>query len=93
MADVGYRMVVHGRVQGVGFRDWTERTASAHGLSGWCRNRRDGTVEIMVSGHQEKVETFRTEVHTGPTVAKVENVEASEIEERFSGAFEVRATA
>ncbi|MEN3791191.1 acylphosphatase [Fulvimarina sp. MAC3] len=93
MTDAGYRIVVHGRVQGVGFRDWTRRTASANGLSGWCRNRRDGTVEILVSGPQAAVEAFREDVKEGPSAAHVEDIDVSESDERFSGEFELRATA
>ncbi len=67
--------------------------AQSHGVSGWCRNRRDQTVEISVSGNREAVEAFRDEVENGPSMAKVERVEASESEERHSGAFEIRPTA
>ena len=44
------RFVVRGRVQGVGFRDWTRRRAAAGGLAGWVRNRPDGSVEGVGSG-------------------------------------------
>lgn len=93
MADAAYRIVVHGRVQGVGFRDWTRRTASSRGLSGWCRNLRDGTVEILVSGPDGQIDGFREDLKSGPPAAKVEDIEVSESDERFSGEFELRATA
>ncbi|KAF0903533.1 hypothetical protein E2562_027963 [Oryza meyeriana var. granulata] len=48
------RVVVKGRVQGVFFRDWTVETARALGLAGWVRNRRDGTVEALLSGDPAK---------------------------------------
>jgi acylphosphatase len=44
------RVVIRGRVQGVGFRAWTEYTALQRGLQGWVRNCRDGSVEAMVVG-------------------------------------------
>ena len=44
------RAIVLGRVQGVGYRNWTERQALARGLHGWVRNRRDGTVEAVFAG-------------------------------------------
>ena len=44
------RVVVRGRVQGVGYRAWTEDTAILNGLDGWVRNRRDGTVEAVFAG-------------------------------------------
>uniref|UniRef100_A0A0E0LA75 Acylphosphatase n=1 Tax=Oryza punctata TaxID=4537 RepID=A0A0E0LA75_ORYPU len=50
------RVVVKGRVQGVGFRDWTAETAESLGLAGWVRNRRDGTVEALLSGDAAKVD-------------------------------------
>ncbi|CAN6214311.1 unnamed protein product [Urochloa humidicola] len=50
------RVVVKGRVQGVFFRDWTVETARSLGLSGWVCNRRDGTVEALLSGDPDKVD-------------------------------------
>ena len=50
------RLRIAGAVQGVGYRYWTERTAHELGLSGWVRNRRDGTVEAVISGSGERVD-------------------------------------
>ena len=50
------RVVVKGRVQGVFFRDWTVETARSLGLAGWVRNRRDGTVEVLLSGDPDRVD-------------------------------------
>ncbi|MGB6967308.1 MAG: acylphosphatase, partial [Xanthobacteraceae bacterium] len=49
-------VVVRGRVQGVGYRAWTEYTALTRGLKGWVRNRRDGSVEAVFIGEDEAVE-------------------------------------
>jgi acylphosphatase len=50
---------ISGRVQGVGYRDWTERKATALGLSGWVRNRSDGDVEAVFGGPTEAVDEVR----------------------------------
>uniref|UniRef100_A0A0D9WP31 Acylphosphatase n=1 Tax=Leersia perrieri TaxID=77586 RepID=A0A0D9WP31_9ORYZ len=50
------RVVVKGRVQGVDFRGWTAETAESLGLAGWVRNRRDGTVEVLLSGDPAMVD-------------------------------------
>ncbi|KAL5224072.1 hypothetical protein ABZP36_010711 [Zizania latifolia] len=66
------RVVVKGRVQGVFFRDWTVETARAFGLAGWVRNRRDGTVEALLSGDPAKVdEMLSRRLPVGPPAAAV----------------------
>ena len=62
---------VLGRVQGVGYRAWCTRQANAYGLSGWVRNRSDGSVEIRVKGKSEVIDMFLTECHKGPLWARV----------------------
>jgi acylphosphatase len=52
------RALVHGRVQGVGFRAWVQHQAELRGLDGWVRNRRDGTVEAVFSGPGSAVEAM-----------------------------------
>ncbi len=69
----GYR--VHGRVQGVGFRWWTERVATELGLGGHVRNLPDGSVEIHVAGAAAAVGTFEAALADGPAAARVERVE------------------
>jgi acylphosphatase len=71
------RLHITGRVQGVGYRDWTMRTARAAGLTGWVRNRTDGGVEAVVRGPATAVETFVAACQAGPPLARVKAVETS----------------
>jgi len=75
------RVVVKGRVQGVFFRDWTVETARSLGLAGWVRNRRDGTVEALLSGDPDKVdEMVSRRIPVGPPAAVVTAVVPSPAE-------------
>lgn len=69
------RVVVCGRVQGVGYRAWTEDTAILNGLDGWVRNRRDGTVEAVFAGSAEAVEGMIEACRRGPDSARVDAVD------------------
>ena len=66
--------VVEGRVQGVGFRYFVEENAIALGLTGWVRNRWDGTVELVAEGERQSLERLLTIVRRGPRAAYVSNV-------------------
>ena len=72
------RLRIHGRVQGVGYRAWAEQTGTDLGLSGWVRNRTDGTVEALAVGSQQQVEAFIHACHEGPTLASVSGVQVDE---------------
>lgn len=88
-------VIIHGRVQGVGFRAWTHHQADLHGLHGWVRNRRDGTVEAVFSGPEDAVSTMLKECLQGPGGASVESVEeVMDGDAAMNGAtaFEVRGT-
>lgn len=69
------RAVIRGRVQGVGFRAWTMGQAELHGLSGWVRNRRDGTVEAVFRGRPEALGAMLKACRQGPRGCRVEQVE------------------
>jgi acylphosphatase len=69
------RAIFRGRVQGVFFRAWTQETAESLGLSGWVRNRSNGTVEALFCGPKPKVEEMLLLAKDGPTLARVEKVE------------------
>jgi acylphosphatase len=66
------RVVIHGRVQGVGYRDWTRHVARGRGIEGWVRNRRDGSVEAVFSGSADGVSGMIEACRKGPSSARVE---------------------
>ena len=68
-------VLVRGRVQGVGYRAWTERSALSHGLTGWVRNRRDGSVEAVFIGDQDAIAAMVQACRSGPAGAFVEAVD------------------
>ncbi|MGH3009654.1 MAG: acylphosphatase [Gaiellaceae bacterium] len=70
------RVVVHGFVQGVGFRYTVRREASRRGLAGWVRNQADGTVEAVFEGEAEDIAALVRFCDEGPRGARVERVEA-----------------
>jgi acylphosphatase len=72
------RVLVHGRVQGVFFRDTTRRLAVEHRVAGWVRNRRDGTVEAVFEGEQDSVEALVRFCERGPAGASVSRLEVTE---------------
>ena len=74
------RVIIHGRVQGVFFRDTTRTRAAQRGVSGWVSNNRDGTVEAVFEGEREAVESMVRFAHEGPRGAQVERVEVTEEE-------------
>ena len=68
------RVVIAGRVQGVGWRGWMIQQAQALGVAGWVRNRRDGTVEALLDGPEAAVEELLRACRRGPRGASVESV-------------------
>jgi acylphosphatase len=84
------RVVVHGRVQGVGFRYSIARAATMRGLGGWVQNRPDGTVEAAFEGDPDAVESLVRLCRDGPRGAQVDRVEVSEEAPQGTGAFEMR---
>jgi acylphosphatase len=67
--------IVHGYVQGVTFRATTQREAVRRNLTGWVRNRWDGTVETVAEGPRPRLEDFEKYLHRGPSGADVERVD------------------
>ncbi|HAH10182.1 MAG TPA: acylphosphatase [Alphaproteobacteria bacterium] len=76
-----FRLRVHGRVQGVGYRDWAIAEATRLALRGWVRNRRDGTVEILVAGPAKIVEEFMGLCTQGPAPAQVEKIDVNRVDD------------
>lgn len=72
------RYVVKGRVQGVGFRWYVEREARLLGLSGWVRNRADGSVEVLAAGSNEQLNSLYDKLKEGPRAARVDDVDVEE---------------
>ena len=84
------RVVAHGYVQGVFFRDTTRRLAQQRGVSGWVRNRHDGAVEAVFEGEPEAVERLVQFMHQGPRGAEVERADVTEEEPEGLSGFDVR---
>ena len=84
------RVIAHGRVQGVFFRDSTRRAAEARGVAGWARNLDDGTVEAVLEGSADAVEAMVDAIRRGPGHATVSALEVfEEVPEGIEG-FDVR---
>ena len=66
---------IEGRVQGVGFRYFTERTTSELNVTGWVRNRRDGTVEVVAEGDKETLDKLVSRLRSGPSAAFVSHLQ------------------
>ena len=72
------RLQITGKVQNVWFRGWTESTANGLGLTGWVRNRKDGSVEAVVSGPSSAVDKLLAQCWNGPPAAKVTDVKVED---------------
>lgn len=84
------RVVVHGSVQGVFFRDTMRRLAEQHSVGGWVRNNRDGTVEAVIEGDESALERLLVFAHEGPRGAQVERVEIFDEEPEGLKGFAIR---
>ena len=71
------RFVVTGRVQGVGFRWFVEREAAQLSITGWVRNRENGSVEVMATCSREQLATLHGRLREGPRAARVDDVAVS----------------
>ena len=87
---VARRFVISGRVQGVGFRFFTEDQARAEHLAGYVRNLPDGRVEVVAEGEEESVLRFERALHRGPRLAVVERVAAETIPPEQRSGFSIR---
>ncbi len=89
---VSVQVVIHGRVQGVGYRAWTVGQARQRGLRGWVRNRAEGTVEAVFSGDSAAVESMIKACYEGPHAARVEGIDRRPCDEVPEGDFIARQT-
>jgi acylphosphatase len=78
-------LVIHGLVQGVGYRESMCREAERLGVSGWVRNRRDRTVEAIIDGEPAQLDTLLEWTKRGPPSARVDRVDCTPASGRFVG--------
>ena len=90
MANVGRRIRVYGRVQGVFYRQWTINQARPLGVSGWVRNCSDGSVEAHLIGEEPAVTKLIEAMRQGPSQAHVEGLTVDPIEPEDLSGFSVR---
>lgn len=86
------RLLISGRVQGVGYRFWTQEEARRLGLDGWVRNRRDGTVELIAYGDEVALEALARACAAGPPSAEVTRVDRHHTDEPRPSGFTQRPT-
>ena len=86
------RLRIAGRVQGVGYRMWAERTATGLGIRGWVRNRSDGTVELLAAGDDGAIAALIEACRQGPRAAAVTEVAVEDAADDGSGGFGARPT-
>jgi len=80
MASLQARLVISGRVQGVGYRDWALATGRGLGVSGWVRNRSDGSVEALVVGEEDAVGAMIEACRQGPSLARVDAIDVEPVD-------------
>ena len=80
-ADAGIRLILTGRVQGVGFRFFARGRATALGVRGWARNLPDGTVEVEACGSPEALDELRRELRQGPPGSRVTAMRETPLDE------------
>lgn len=84
------RLSIHGRVQGVFYRDWAVKNARALGVAGWVRNCADGRVEAHLEGEEQIVRQMIERMRKGPIAARVERIDESDAEPEGLDGFERR---
>ena len=73
-------LAIKGRVQGVGYRDWAMTMGHRLGLSGWVRNRSDGSVEALIVGDETAVGTMIEACRKGPAMARVDEIDIEPVD-------------
>jgi acylphosphatase len=90
MSRIARHVRVAGRVQGVFFRAWTREQAERVGVSGWVRNRADGSVEAHIEGAEDRVAQLIELMRGGPSGARVDDLDVRDAEPEKHGGFAVR---
>lgn len=93
MPETAIRVIIEGRVQGVGFRAWAAHEAAFRGVRGWVRNRSDGSVEALLIGEAGAVEAMIEACRRGPRLARVDAVTSKDARDDGARGFHERATA
>ena len=83
---------IQGRVQGGWYRAWTQQEANARGLSGWVRNRADGSVEALFSGEDDRVDDMLAACRAGPPAARVTAIDVRDAEPPGDPGFHTKPT-
>lgn len=92
MASHCVHLRIEGRVQGVWYRGWTAKKADEVGVSGWVRNRLDGSVEAVFSGDEQAVSSLIESCYQGPPLARVDHIDVSETADTGFTGFEKKPT-
>ena len=92
MAETTKHLSIHGEVQGVFYRAWSADLARTLGLAGWVRNRRDGSVEMLLHGEEESVRRMIAHCREGPPAARVDRIDVEDSTEAAPAGFEKRPT-
>lgn len=89
-SSIGLGLRIHGRVQGVWFRDSVRRIATEHGVSGWAENLPDGSVEVVLEGEPDAVRAVAAFCREGPVHAQVDDVDERQVPVEGVRGFEIR---
>ncbi len=90
MSKSAKHVYISGRVQGVGFRYFTQRTANDLNLSGWVKNLADGRVEAVIAGPEEEVQKMIKQLKKGPGFARPDTIKVTNTEYESTGTFKIR---
>ena len=86
---VAQHCIIKGRVQGVGFRYFTFRSAEQHDIGGWVKNLPSGEVEMYATGDEDAMARFMSDIEKGPSLALVEHIEVRDVEPEPCSGFSI----
>tara|TARA_B100001057_G_scaffold500234_1_gene614199 strand:- start:2291 stop:2572 length:282 start_codon:yes stop_codon:yes gene_type:complete len=85
-----FEFIIRGRVQGVGYRAWTEKIAKNLGIFGWVKNLSDRSVFIVISGNRKNIKLFLSKCYKGPIFSRVDEIISTEKSFKKFTDFEIR---